>query len=170
MTRETPCPETWKAPPSPATASFWMNALAFLTTTAVCVSSLYIHTVWVQWSLVDRRWTYLNEEDAAAFSGLVAAFFEKLEPETTRMLVFVRATVPRCPRLLRNLLSSMAMLDAFRALTTLGPASFTLRENFADLRMTFDPEPMTIGTAPALFNAHSLIMMSEMSTAAPLHS
>ena len=103
------------------------------------------------------------------FSGFVAAFFEKFEPETTRLLAFVRETVPRCPRLLRNSQSSMAMLDASRTLTTLGPASFALRKNFADLKVTFDPESTTIG-APVLFNMHSSMITSEMSTAALLHT
>ena len=103
------------------------------------------------------------------FSGFVATFFEKLEPETTRLLVFVRATVPWCPRLLRNSQSLMAMLDESRTSMTLGPASFALRKNFADLKVTFDPEPMTIG-APVLFNLHSSIIMSEMSTVVLLHT
>ena len=130
--------------------------------------SLYIHNACMHKSPVDRVWTCMRKTPPP-FSGFVAVFFEKFEPETTRLSASVRATVPRCPRLLRNSQSSMAMLDASRTLMTLGPASFALRKNFEDLKVTLDPKPMTIG-APVLFNLHSSIIMSEMSTVVLLHT
>ena len=102
-------------------------------------------------------------------SEFVAVFFEKFELETTRLLAFDRKTVPKDPRLLQNSQSSMAMLDASRTLMALGPTSFVLRKNSADLRVTLDPASMTIG-ASVLFNSHSPIVMSEISTVALLHT